>query len=75
MLYREDLDPMHCQTPGCDHAAHDGLYLVSRCHPRAGASVMYHDGTMFVTCRICGKDIASIAVASRPTAARAKGPT
>src|ERR1022692_3412078 len=67
LLYRDDLAPGRCETPGCDHAHDDELVLNARCHPRAGVEVTYHKaaGIAELRCKRCGKDIAALQVASR----------
>ncbi len=66
-LYREDLNPMRCQEPGCTCTE---IELSSRCHPRAGTVVRYDwaAGTIKVKCAKCEAAIAAISVASRPRA-------
>lgn len=67
-LTRADLDPLGCETPGCDHTAHDGLVLHSNCHPETPTWTSYHanSGTIHVECAQCGHRILAIAVAPGP---------
>ncbi len=65
MLYREDLDKMTCGDPGCDHTAHDGLYLHGACHIDSPTWAEYREGQLIITCATCKKLIGIIAVASK----------
>jgi len=64
-LYREDLDGMRCDIPGCSHAHEGPIYLHGQCHPSAGCRASYADGVLTVRCRACKAPIAAIAVATR----------
>lgn len=65
ILTRRELDPMRCETPGCDHADHPhGLSLHPTCHARAPLQVWYRDGVLTVLCAGCKTEIARIAVAA-----------
>lgn len=64
-LYKEALDATECSVPGCDHKDHaPGYFLHSKCHTGSPVWVMYLNGNLFVTCSVCKKVVASIAVAS-----------
>jgi hypothetical protein len=64
-LHRSELDDMTCQSPGCDHTAHDGMFLHSACHPTAATWAEYQPktGLLRVTCAACDELLAEIAVA------------
>jgi hypothetical protein len=64
-LTRADLDRVTCDKPGCDHTAHDGLYLHSHCHPETPTWSYYSGvaGTIRIECAECGHVIVNIAVA------------
>lgn len=64
-LRRSDLDEMTCAIPGCDHTAHDGLFLHSSCHPQSGTWAEYQPktGVLRVTCVECDLLLAEVAVA------------
>ena len=68
--YRADLDRLAaggCQSPGCDHSAHDNtVFLHARCHPSAPTYCSYEagSGVLRITCSVCRKPVASVAVAS-----------
>lgn len=67
-LVRAELDQLlagGCETGGCGHN-HDALFLRSRCHPNhRGVDTSYQKaaGIIVVTCAVCEKMIAKIAVA------------
>lgn len=63
-LYREQLDRMTCQTPGCNHSSHDGMFFHGRCHVQSPTWAEYKDGNLTVTCAECKSVICVIAVAS-----------
>jgi hypothetical protein len=62
---RRDLDQATCIEPGCDHTAHDGIYLHCADHLTAPAWVQYRavSGTLQITCAECEMPLGSIAVA------------
>jgi len=64
MLTRRDLDSFGCDTPDCGHD-HSVLYLIARCHPRAGVDARYvkQTGSLVFECRDCKRLVAEIAVA------------
>lgn len=64
-LHRSDLDERTCAAPGCDHTAHDGLFLHSACHPDMPTWTEYQPktGNLRVTCAACDSTLAEIAVA------------
>jgi hypothetical protein len=70
-LYREELDTMPCGNPDCDHTAssegpHEHkMVLMAQCHPTAGMRVWYEQGAVHAACASCGKDVASVYVASQ----------
>jgi len=61
---RADLDPAGCDMPDCGHD-HSVLFLVARCHMRAGVDASYHkkDGTIRLACHQCNAPVASLEVA------------
>ena len=63
-LTRDELDQGGCGTPGCAHD-HSVMFLVARCHPNAGSTVMYdkRTGNIRVMCARCEDPIADVAVA------------
>jgi hypothetical protein len=67
-LTRQDLDRVGCEKPGCDHTAHDGLYLHSHCHPGHPTWTHYSavSGTITIECAECDQPIVRIAVAPGP---------
>lgn len=62
---RKDLDRMGCDSPGCDHTAHEGLVFHPACHPGTPTWAEYSAMTGAVTlrCAVCAADVARIAVA------------
>ena len=65
-LFKEDLDEVRCQSPGCDHKDHDdGFFLHGRCHMESGMEVQYMDGQLFVRCNTCKTQVAAVAVSSK----------
>jgi hypothetical protein len=62
-LYKEDLKDLKCPCgrPGCE----DPLFFHSQCHPAAPTWTSYFDGVLTISCVVCDKIIAQIAVASR----------
>ena len=58
MLYKEDLEKMVCNQ-GCKE---DGLWIEPKCHKEAGTWARYGDGSLRISCYICGRRIAEIAV-------------
>jgi hypothetical protein len=67
-LTRAELDRTQCETPDCDHTAHDSLYLHSHCHPETPTWSIYNavSGTLRIECAACGNEIVRIAVAAGP---------
>jgi hypothetical protein len=67
-LTRQQLDRLGCDTPGCDHTAHDGLILHSNCHPDTPTWAEYNAnaGTLTIRCAECNHRIVRIAVAPGP---------
>ncbi len=64
-LYKEDLDILPCNNPECDHTSHDQtMFFHSVCHPDDPLWVSYEDGCLDITCSVCGKRIALVAVAA-----------
>lgn len=64
--YREDFDMSKCTE--CEHGApgyEDTLYLHSNCHKGLPYFAGYFDGVLTLTCAVCDKVVAKIAVASR----------
>lgn len=58
------LDRMSCDTPGCDHTAHDGgLFFHGACHPSAALNAHYQDGVVAMTCAVCKLPVADVRVA------------
>lgn len=68
MLYREQLDRLHCDDPCCTDPAHGPMDFYARCHPEAATWTAYHRalGAVVVRCAACGAALLTIAVASRP---------
>lgn len=62
MLYLEDMQKLHCETPGCDHSAHGGLFINPACHPGGGVEVEFVGEGLRIRCYRCGKYICTIAV-------------
>jgi hypothetical protein len=63
-IYRESLDGMTCQNPGCDHTSHDhGLYLSPGCHPGGPVFALYDMGVLKIECATCHRPVAEVAVA------------
>ena len=62
-----DLDQTGCEDPNCPHEDHAVLFLVQRCHERAGLSASYdkRTGVMTLTCKECSDPVGSIKVAER----------
>lgn len=67
LLYIEDLKDMKCPCgrPGCE----DPIFMHAACHPSAPTWASYFDGILTISCSVCEKVIAEIAVANRPVAA------
>jgi hypothetical protein len=42
MMYREQLDRLHCDDPRCTDPQHGPMDFYSRCHPEAGTWTAYH---------------------------------
>ncbi len=64
-LYKEDLDMFQCNNPECDHSSHDStMFFHSACHPDDPFWVSYQDGHLEITCCVCQKTVAVVAVAS-----------
>lgn len=63
-LHREQLDRAGCATPNCGHD-HTVLFLSGECHPGASGNISYSKltGTISVTCFVCDKPVAEVAVA------------
>lgn len=65
-LYREDLELSHCDFPGCTETSHtDEIYFHPRCHFESSTWVRYRGDVLTIECAVCGKEVASIVVASR----------
>lgn len=63
-LTANELNGLTCGAPGCTHNDHEsGMFLHSRCHPKAGTEVEYRNGVLYVRCNTCKKTTANIAVA------------
>jgi hypothetical protein len=64
-MTQRDFQSVTCAAPGCDHTAHDDLYLHSACHPHSATWSVYSakSGDLTVECAQCGQTIAVIAVA------------
>jgi hypothetical protein len=62
---RTELDQIGCARPGCDHTAHDGLFLHCADHEDASSWIEYRavSGTLRVTCAQCDALLLAIAVA------------
>jgi hypothetical protein len=67
-LTQRELNSVGCETPGCDHTTHDGLYLHSNCHPEMPTWTHYNavSGTLRIECALCGHPIVRIAVSPGP---------
>lgn len=63
-LVVEQLDRMMCDSPGCDHKSHDGLWLHPACHPGAGTNILYRFGALHIECKRCKRSVADIKVGS-----------
>jgi hypothetical protein len=60
-LTKDDLERMECQIPGCKHESHE-FVLHSRCHYRTPTWTSYQNGVLTITCSLCHKVVAEIAV-------------
>jgi hypothetical protein len=68
VLTRDDLDQLRCSTPNCGHD-HTILYLRPRCHIDGGVEAFYdkRDGTLTLSCNVCGERLATLQIAQRTT--------
>lgn len=63
-LTRAELDAATCSNPGCAHDHDDGpLYLHATCHAAAPVDTRYEHGEIVLTCGLCDREVARIAVA------------
>lgn len=62
-LTRRELDHMKCGNPACADTHGSEMYLHAGCHVRAGLTVHYEDGVLTITCRLCKRGVARVAVA------------
>jgi hypothetical protein len=67
MMYREQLDRLHCDNPRCTDPEHGPTDFYARCHPEAGTWTAYHRalGAVVVRCAACDEPLLTIAVASK----------
>jgi hypothetical protein len=64
VLTQTVLNDTGCDTPDCGHD-HSILFIHSGCHPEEAVEIAYHKdtGTLLVSCSVCEKAVAEIAVA------------
>jgi hypothetical protein len=64
-LTREDLDPLQCQHPDCNHKDHRYVYLAGMCHRQAPLYARYDrvHGILEMICARCSKLVLRIQVA------------
>lgn len=60
-LTKDDFERMQCENPDCRHESHE-LVLHSNCHPRTPTWTAYRNGVLTVTCSLCHRVVAEIAV-------------
>lgn len=66
LTYREDLDPSVCSHPSCaGKPPGHTVWFHAGCHLEAPTWVRYRDGALTITCSVCTRTLATIAVASR----------
>lgn len=79
MYYREHLDALTCQAPGCSHERRPGeaVIFLARCHPRGRIGVSYALGSGMIRlgCMECQKLICEIAVGSKEMGSENTAPT
>jgi len=67
ILTQKWLNEAKCGEPNCEHTEeeHNILFLNSACHTRGGVEAYYNkkDGCIHVTCLVCKRPVATIAVA------------
>ena len=81
MLYKEDLDAMHCGHCEKNAYPHQKLmggpefYFHGRCHITSPTWTSYEDGVLTITCAECKKVIAKIAVKNREAGSKSADKT
>jgi len=65
-LYREDIEQFRCDFPGCPETPHtDEIYFHPRCHLESPTWAHYRGDVLTIECAQCGREVATIVVASR----------
>lgn len=75
IMYREEMDEqiaLGCPHPDCN-CGDKPLSLIPSCHKKAGLDLSYYHGVAWLSCKVCGEHVGSLAIARKANGARRNG--